>query len=226
MERYDMYCQICDANIYNAICDWMFGLHYSCPQFWDNCRLVKDVYPRVKFRVFLKDEKIGEIILSGDKSLLKKYENAIKIHIIGLLKNNGNLVHFCCNETRNMSVDEIKIHSDDFFKRFYWKDEKFTSEGKEQKERREQREKEVGLELLRFASRLRVPTFPESLTGVVIFYEYSKKDDYLKEAGLIKHKTHEMNGRNIFDYNICPDCAKRLGFKCNLCNRELKKEKH
>jgi hypothetical protein len=215
MERYDMYCQVCDRNIYNALVDWMFREHYCCPQSIENRGLIKRAYPRTQFKVVFENRKIKGIILYED-GLPEDYTTSLKTHIRTMFENNGGMVHVIDGTGRGMSVDSIKIWSKTFFENFSFDNGEFVA-----------RRKHRGMDLGQKAKETkRKPRFPQSLSGMITWYEYDKEDEYYEKAKLIRHRPHPKNGSHINDHNICPECAQKLGFKCDLCRRKLKKETH
>lgn len=217
MERYDMYCQVCDRNIYNALVDWMFREHYCCPQSIENWSLIKKAYPRTRFKVIFENKKIKEVILRED-GLSEDYATCLKTHIKTMMENNGGMVHVIDRDRtgRGMSVDSIKFWSKTFFENFSFNEGEFTLNTK-------RRQINFGRKT---EGAKKKPKFPRSLSGMITWYEFGKTDEYHQKAKLVRHKTHPDNGSHINDYNICPDCAQKLGFKCNLCHRKLKKEEH
>jgi hypothetical protein len=74
--------------------------------------------------------------------------------------------------------------------------------------------------------KIRKSIFPKSLSGIIVWYFYSKESEYYKKAKIIKHSSHPQNGKMVNGYYICPDCAEKLNFKCDLCNTELSKIEH
>jgi len=214
MERYDMYCQICDSNIYNALLDWMFREHFYCPQSIDNWSLIKKAYPRTRFKVFFENGTIKEIVLEEEK-FSSDYATCMRTHVRKMFENNGGLVHVIDGTGRGMSVDKINLRSKIFFQNFVFDDGKFVP-----KNQRNQ------MDFWSTKKTKRKPRFPKSLSGIITWREYDKEDEYYKKAKLIRHVSHKRNGHHINDYNICPKCAKKLNFRCDLCNKKFKKENH
>lgn len=199
MERYDMYCQICDRNIYNAMVGWMPSKHYECPQVYDNWEKVTEAYPRSRFSVCLKNGKAKVELL--DKSLSKAYAGHLLKHVYGFLENSGKyLTHYC--DRIWISVESIEFDDKDFFK--LKSVAPFSYESSDPDSWKTDKKSE----------------------GTIVWYEDNRKDAYYQKAGLIMHPRHPSNGHHVSTYNICPDCAKKFGYKCNLCGRELRIEKH
>lgn len=210
-----MYCQICDANIYNALVDWMFPHHYYCPQSLDNWDLVKKAYPRTRFTATFENQKIKEVVLKGD-GFSDDYATSMRTHVVSMIENNGGMIHVIDGTGRGMSVDSIKLFSKKFFENFVFQDCVFVPNNKYSK---------CGF-FWKTEAKKPKPRFPQSLSGIITWHEYDKTDEYYKKAKLIRHKTHPRNGNHVSNYNICPECAKKLKLKCDLCEIKLKKENH
>ncbi len=57
-------------------------------------------------------------------------------------------------------------------------------------------------------------------TSEVIWHLPEKEDEYYQKAGIKKHEI-KGRGRDRLGYTFDEECAKKLGYKCNLCGSEL-----
>lgn len=104
MDRRDMYCQVCDDNIWNAMFGYgtYFWLYYECDEVWKSWGKVKEVYPTTEFEM-----KSGIISL---KSLVpKNYNQGFINHINKFVEDAGQLTHIIDGTLRGASIEKIEI---------------------------------------------------------------------------------------------------------------------
>jgi hypothetical protein len=112
MNGYDLYCQICNKNIYNTVCGWMFREHYECLYELSKGDKLESQYPQTRFRVDLENYKIKDIILKNN-NLLADHTNKLKIHINNFFEGNGTFTHIFDGKVREnrKSIREMSAMS-------------------------------------------------------------------------------------------------------------------